>query len=183
MDMYSNIAPSTRGLVPKDIKACVNLSDKTRQPLSVSGNKASSIEPNAETDFSTMADYQQAKQARTAARRAAATKNDIAGRRHNEPLNQHALDVMTRWYQTNTANPYPNKAVKEQLARDGGISVQQVKSWFANKRNRSNNTRPKKQKQEMESRLMEICHQLARDASKPHKDNAYYIQQLSSILH
>ena len=103
-------------------------------------------------------------------------------RRHNEPLNQRALEVMNDWYIKNKENPYPTKAEKDKIAKDGGITLAQVKSWFANKRNRSNNTRPKKQKLEMEGRLMEICHQLARDASKPSTDNAYYIQQLSSII-
>ena len=103
-------------------------------------------------------------------------------RRHNEPLNVVALEVMNSWYQENLSNPYPNKLEKEELARKGGITVSQVKSWFANKRNRSNNTRPKKQKKVMEEQLMDICHQLARDARKPNKDNAYYIQQLSSLI-
>ena len=103
-------------------------------------------------------------------------------RRHNEPLNYMALQVMNNWYETHLDNPYPTKEQKEYLAEQGGISVSQVKSWFANKRNRSNNTRPKKQRQVMENQLMNICHQLAQDARKPNKDNAYYIQQLSSIM-
>ena len=103
-------------------------------------------------------------------------------RRHNEPLNYVALQVMNNWYEAHLDNPYPTKEQKESLAEEGGISVSQVKSWFANKRNRSNNTRPKKQRQVMENQLMNICHQLAQDARKPNKDNAYYIQQLSSIM-
>jgi hypothetical protein len=74
---------------------------------------------------------------------------------------------MMRWYETHQESPYPNKAEKEQMAKEGGISVTQVKSWFANKRNRNNNTRPKVQKRQMEERLMDICHQLARDAKQP----------------
>lgn len=103
-------------------------------------------------------------------------------RRHNEPLNYLALQVMNTWYEDNLDNPYPSKEQKQQLAEQGGITVNQVKSWFANKRNRSNNTRPKKQRKVMEDQLLNICHQLAQDARKPNKDNAYYIQQLSSIL-
>ena len=103
-------------------------------------------------------------------------------RRHNEPLNYMALQVMNTWYETHLDNPYPSKEQKEFLAEQGGITVSQVKSWFANKRNRSNNTRPKKQRKVMEHQLMNICHQLAQDARKPNKDNAYYIQQLSSII-
>lgn len=141
-----------------------------------------------EQQFANMADYQKAKRSAAQKRKVSSTASTVdestgKRRRHNEPLSDRATQVMTDWYLSNSANPYPSKAVKEELARNGGISLAQVKSWFANKRNRSNNTRPKKQKQEMEERLMEICHQLARDACKPDKDNAYYIQQLASIMH
>ncbi|XP_060605402.1 uncharacterized protein LOC132757921 [Ruditapes philippinarum] len=138
--------------------------------------------------YKTMADYQIAKKTKAEAVKAAKRKNeseissDSKRRRHNEPLSNKALQVMNEWYEQHLENPYPTKAEKEDLAKRGGITLGQVKSWYANKRNRSNNTRPKKQKKEMEGRLMDICHQLARDASKPDKDNAYYIQQLSSIL-
>jgi hypothetical protein len=135
-----------------------------------------------------MAEYQIAKKTKAEAVKAAKRKNESETssenkrRRHNEPLSNKALQVMNEWYEQHLENPYPTKAEKEDLAKRGGITLGQVKSWYANKRNRSNNTRPKKQKKEMEGRLMDICHQLARDASKPDKDNAYYIQQLSSIL-
>lgn len=138
--------------------------------------------------YKTMADYRNAKKVKAEAVKAVKRKNeseassDNKRRRHNEPLSNKALLVMNEWYEQHLENPYPTKAEKEELARRGGITLGQVKSWYANKRNRSNNTRPKKQKKEMEGRLMDICHQLARDASKPNKDNAYYIQQLSSIL-
>ena len=135
--------------------------------------------------FSNMAEYQQAKKTAASRKRkpsAAGNDDNDSKRRHNEPLNNTALQAMNEWYACNALNPYPSKADKEELAKKGGISLPQVKSWFANKRNRSNNTRPKKQKQETIERLMTICHQLARDASKPEKDNAYYIQQLSSVM-
>ncbi|KAH3887410.1 uncharacterized protein LOC127843832 [Dreissena polymorpha] len=155
--------------------------------LDVKASSSELVQTKAEKDtarFTSMAEYQQAKKAKTAdTKRKASSSSEYNRRRHNEPLNNHALDVMNEWYQTHSENPYPNKAQKEELSKRGGITIAQVKSWFANKRNRSNNTRPKKQKLEMEGRLMEICHQLARDAQKPEKDNAYYIQQLSSILH
>ena len=154
--------------------------------------------------FTSMADYQAAKKAAAQEKRKVeeiisnkentnsnpqkqSELNDtecqpVKRRRHNEPLNYMALQVMNSWYEQNLSNPYPTKAQKELLAEQGGINVSQVKSWFANKRNRSNNTRPKKQRKVMEDQLMNICHQLAQDARKPNKDNAYYIQQLSSIM-
>lgn len=102
--------------------------------------------------------------------------------RHNEPLNMQATEVMTIWYENHLDNPYPSKSDKDKMAALGGISVTQVKSWFANKRNRSNNTRPKVQKRQLEDQLLTLCHQLARDAKAPSMDNAFIIQQLSAIM-
>lgn len=102
--------------------------------------------------------------------------------RHNQPLNLKAVRIMTEWYDKHEENPYPSKAEKEVMSREGGISITQVKSWFANKRNRSNNTKPKVQKRQMTERLLDICHQLARGAKQPTMSNADIIQQLSTII-
>lgn len=102
--------------------------------------------------------------------------------RHNQPLNLKAVRIMTEWYDIHEENPYPSKSEKELMAKEGGISVTQVKSWFANKRNRSNNTKPKVQKRQMTERLLDICHQLARTAKQPTTNNADIIQQLSTII-
>ncbi|XP_061172589.1 uncharacterized protein LOC133181949 [Saccostrea echinata] len=102
--------------------------------------------------------------------------------RHNQPLNLKAVHIMTEWYEAHEENPYPSKSEKEIMAKEGGISITQVKSWFANKRNRSNNTKPKVQKRQMTERLLDICHQLARTAKQPTLNNADIIQQLSTII-
>ena len=102
--------------------------------------------------------------------------------RHNQPLNLKAVNIMTCWYEDHLDNPYPSKAEKEMMAKEGGLTLTQVKSWFANKRNRSNNTKPKVQKRQMSERLLNICHQLARSAKAPSMNNADIIQQLSTII-
>lgn len=170
-----------------------NLYMQSANQKSVSNYVKSDVKSDKkEPQFASMAEFQQAKRSAAKKRKLSSSSSSSSAssletsdkrRRHNEPLNNMALEVMNNWYLSNSENPYPTKTQKEELAKQGGITLSQVKSWFANKRNRSNNTRPKKQKLEMEERLMEICHQLARDAQKPAKDNAYYIQQLSSILH
>ena len=185
------------------VNAAALRTDKTQRPLPLSFGHSES----SGVKYTSMADFQAAKKKASQEKRKAETVVSVSPidvkrlklaerepvvetavvkpvrRRHNEPLNIVALDVMNEWYLDNLSNPYPSKTEKEELARKGGITVSQVKSWFANKRNRSNNTRPKKQKKVMEEQLMDICHQLARDARKPNKDNAYYIQQLSSLIH
>ena len=56
-------------------------------------------------------------------------------------LNEESRAILTQWFDAHMDNPYPSEEEKQQLATVCGISVGQVKSWFANKRNRTNNTR------------------------------------------
>ena len=54
-------------------------------------------------------------------------------------LPQQAVDLMTAWYDKHYSNPYPSFRDTEQLARDGCITVGQVKQWFVNVRRRTHN--------------------------------------------
>lgn len=54
-------------------------------------------------------------------------------------LPKHAVTLMETWYQENLENPYPSRETTLHMASDGGISVEQIRKWFANKRNRSRN--------------------------------------------
>ncbi|XP_059168669.1 uncharacterized protein LOC131950493 isoform X2 [Physella acuta] len=102
--------------------------------------------------------------------------------RHNEPLNQLAINIMSQWFDEHVQNPYPSKADKEDMAKRGGITENQVKSWFANKRNRTNNTKPKVQKRAMEEKLRELFRNLEHNHRNPQADNTRIIQQLSGII-
>ncbi|CAH8841159.1 unnamed protein product [Trichobilharzia szidati] len=62
----------------------------------------------------------------------------------NRPLNSTAVDIMENWYLDHVDAPYPSTAEKQRLAASGGITVMQVSSWFANRRTRASNTKPKK---------------------------------------
>jgi hypothetical protein len=53
---------------------------------------------------------------------------------------------MNTWYLANEDNPYPNRNDLDYLATNGGIKESQVKAWFSNKRNRTQNTHPKRAK-------------------------------------
>jgi hypothetical protein len=46
---------------------------------------------------------------------------------------------MTVWYDENYNSPYPSFRECEQMAIDGGISINQVKQWFVNVRRRTQN--------------------------------------------
>ncbi|XP_041361447.1 serine-rich adhesin for platelets-like [Gigantopelta aegis] len=56
-------------------------------------------------------------------------------------LNNDAKRILADWFDDHVLNPYPTEEEKEELSRRAEISVSQVKSWFANKRSRTNNTR------------------------------------------
>ena len=58
------------------------------------------------------------------------SESDNKAPRHNEPLKQHAVDVMTRWYEANIHNPYPTKAQKTAMAQEGQISENQVHAYY-----------------------------------------------------
>ena len=98
------------------------------------------------------------------------------------PLNSKAIEIMMRWYETHRERPYPTQKEKEEMAKEGEISVTQVKSWFNNKRNRSDNTRPKVQKRKLEEQLSHLCNELLSQSKKPTLNNANIIHELSSLI-
>lgn len=58
-------------------------------------------------------------------------------------LPELATNLMKEWYESHADKPYPTESERQELARLGKITENQVKAWFANKRNRSFNTRTK----------------------------------------
>ncbi|RMZ98861.1 BEL1-like homeodomain 9 [Brachionus plicatilis] len=58
-------------------------------------------------------------------------------------LPERATKIMKDWFEANILNPYPTDEERKLMAEQGEISENQVKAWFANKRNRSSNTKSK----------------------------------------
>ena len=58
-------------------------------------------------------------------------------------LPKAAVKILESWYQENLSNPYPSREVTLSMAAEGGITVEQIRKWFANKRNRSRNSKLK----------------------------------------
>jgi len=52
-----------------------------------------------------------------------------------------AISVMQEWYDNNIDHPYPSRDVCQAMASAGHISVEQVKKWFANRRQRLGDTK------------------------------------------
>nr|CDS31421.1 pre B cell leukemia transcription factor 1 [Hymenolepis microstoma] len=72
-------------------------------------------------------------------------------------LSTRATYVLEGWYEANTEWPYPTKSEKQVMASAGGITIEQVNSWFANRRNRSQNTRPKKNMVKLIQSITLLC--------------------------
>ena len=104
-------------------------------------------------------------------------------RSRSRQLNSRAVAIMTDWYERHIDSPYPSDEEKMMLAERGNLTLSQVKAWFANKRNRTSNTKPKKQKIQVEKQLLNICKGLVNDT--PSQTPMLYgdiIQQLSDIV-
>ena len=71
-----------------------------------------------------------------------------------------AVKIMQDWYDKHVDHPYPTDQEKQDMADDGGLTLAQVKAWFANKRNRSLNTKPKRKKLKLQQQLSSICQNL-----------------------
>ncbi|KAH9286459.1 hypothetical protein ECG_01910 [Echinococcus granulosus] len=75
----------------------------------------------------------------------------------NSQLNPNAVAIMDEWYRAHLDRPYPNKEEKLRMAIAGDITETQVGSWFANRRNRSNNTRPKQNMKRLKAAIWALC--------------------------
>ncbi|VDM24081.1 unnamed protein product [Hydatigera taeniaeformis] len=75
----------------------------------------------------------------------------------NSQLNPNAVAIMDEWYRAHLDRPYPNKEEKMRMAIAGDITETQVGSWFANRRNRSNNTRPKQNMKRLKVAIWNLC--------------------------
>ncbi len=76
---------------------------------------------------------------------------------------------MNEWFDDHINNPYPTIEDKEKLAHLGGISVKQVTAWFSNRRNRSQNTKPKRMKRDFEKEITNIFNQIESNSHESDK--------------
>lgn len=74
----------------------------------------------------------------------ARTKRDRI--RRSNVLDPKAVKMMSDWYNKNAAHPYPSNEQKLKFASEGGVTLNQVKSWFNNKRCRCSHTRPRRER-------------------------------------
>ena len=93
-------------------------------------------------------------------------------------LSEEAVDLLNEWFEDHLNNPYPQPEEKERLARQGGITVKQVTAWFSNRRNRTQNTKPKRMKRVMEKEMKNIFDRIVSEQPDKHQ----MIEQFKSTL-
>lgn len=81
-------------------------------------------------------------------------------------LPDSAVDLMNEWFDDHINNPYPTLEEKEKIAQKGGITVKQVTAWFSNRRNRSQNTKPKRIRRAIEQEMNSVINQLTYNPNK-----------------
>lgn len=81
-------------------------------------------------------------------------------------LPDSAVDIMNEWFDDHFNNPYPTLEEKERMAKQGGITVKQVTAWFSNRRNRSQNTKPKRIRRAIEQEMNTMIDQLTYNPNK-----------------
>ena len=64
--------------------------------------------------------------------------------RKSKSLPEQATKIMKDWFDAHSAHPYPTDEERREMATKGDINENQVKAWFANRRNRTSNTKSKK---------------------------------------
>uniref|UniRef100_A0A452H389 Uncharacterized protein n=1 Tax=Gopherus agassizii TaxID=38772 RepID=A0A452H389_9SAUR len=58
----------------------------------------------------------------------------LDARRKRRNFSKQATELLNEYFYSHLSNPYPSEEAKEQLAKQGGITVCQVSNWFGNKR-------------------------------------------------
>lgn len=52
-------------------------------------------------------------------------------------MTKNARNILNDWFHANIQHPYPSEAMKRELANKAGISIEQVNTFFGNKRMRT----------------------------------------------
>ncbi len=58
----------------------------------------------------------------------------LDARRKRRNFSKKSSEVLNEYFYSNLSNPYPSEEIKEELAKQCGITVSQVSNWFGNKR-------------------------------------------------
>ena len=104
-------------------------------------------------------------------------KNTTRTATHHQ-LPEEAVDRLNDWFESHINHPYPTSEDKQRLAEDCGITSKQVNSWFCNRRNRSQNTKPKRIKRQLEKEISNVFNELVQNPNRTEK----VIERIRSTL-
>ena len=85
-------------------------------------------------------------------------------------LPDEAVELLNDWFDSHLDSPYPTVEEKELLAARSGITIKQLNAWFSNRRNRSQNTRPKRIRRQFQHELANIVLQLNSGLAENNKE-------------
>ena len=71
---------------------------------------------------------------------------------------------------------------KERLAKRGNISVKQVNAWFSNRRNRSQNTKPKRIQRDMEKKMSDVINELTLNSNNGETSRVQLLEKFRHVL-
>jgi len=94
-------------------------------------------------------------------------KNRICKKSRKQLLSDEAVEIMNNWFEDHVNNPYPQPEEKERMALAGNITVKQVTAWFSNRRNRTQNTKPKRMRRVFDQQINSVFARIVED--KPDK--------------
>jgi len=63
--------------------------------------------------------------------------NNVAATCAAHPKSERPTMALEEWFDEHRSSPYPSAIERQELSRQSGLSDQQVKTWFVNKRARS----------------------------------------------
>ena len=93
-------------------------------------------------------------------------------------LSDKATDILNEWYDEHQNNPYPLQEEKERLAKLADVTVKQVSAWFSNRRNRTQNTKPKRMRRVLEKEINLVFSKIIDDQP----DSQHIINRLKSTI-
>ena len=85
---------------------------------------------------------------------------------NHHQLPEIAIITLNTWFESHISHPYPTATEKHRLADESGISLKQVNSWFCNRRNRSQNTKPKRIKRHLAQEISNVFNELVKNPNK-----------------
>lgn len=105
---------------------------------------------------------------------------------NNAPLNKNAVAILKHWYQESGEKPFPTKEEKHDLvaAAEGSITVDQVSTWFGNKRSRCHTTKSQKGKRELEEKLLAFCEKVLKKEAEESQtvQDDYILDNITQII-